>query len=133
MKKKLQLKKEIVSILDRKQMNHLTKGGAFTDEIQCTTANTLKKECTWETGPHLCGGQALHVNCGLETQHCGYTKLECLSDVNEECNTFAPTCGPDPQTQQESCQAIACALTNNNVCATKDGCYCAASKDTCIG
>ena len=30
MKKKLQLKKEIVSILDRNQMNNLTKGGAGT-------------------------------------------------------------------------------------------------------
>ena len=30
MKKKLQLNKEIVSILDRNQMNNLTKGGAAT-------------------------------------------------------------------------------------------------------
>ena len=132
MKKKLQLNKEIVSILDRKQMNNLTKGGAFTDAIQCTTADTLGVYCTVQTGPHQCGGQTLHVNCGLETKQCGYTKLECLSDVNEECNTLAPTCAPDPETQQESCQATACALTNDNGCLTKNGCYCAASKDTCF-
>ncbi|WP_370745327.1 hypothetical protein [Alistipes communis] len=36
MKKKLQLKKEIVSILDRNQMNNLTKGGAGT-QGNCNT------------------------------------------------------------------------------------------------
>lgn len=134
MKKKLQLKKEIVSILDRNQMNNLTKGGAFTDAIQCTTADTLGVYCTVLTGPNQCGGQTFHVNCGLGTEKCGDTNLGCnLSNVNEECKTFADTCGPQPQTQEQSCQATACALTNNNVCVTKDGCYCAASKDTCIG
>ena len=41
MKKKLQLKKEIVSILDRNQMNNLTKGGAATLPPRCGIVATM--------------------------------------------------------------------------------------------
>ena len=37
MKKKLRLQKEVVSVLDKKQMNYLTKGGALT-QGHCNTA-----------------------------------------------------------------------------------------------
>lgn len=129
MKKKLQLKKEIVSILDRNQMNFLTKGGAFTDEIQCTTADTLGAACTWETGAHKCGGQTLHVNCGIGTEKCGDTDLGCnLSNVNKECKTFADTCGPQPQTQEQSCQLTDCVILP----ITRKDCMLHLSVDICV-
>ena len=45
MKKKLRLQKEVVSILDKKQMNYLTKGGGVTVPPQCVIEETMAQHC----------------------------------------------------------------------------------------
>ena len=75
MKKKLQLKKEIVSILDRNQMNNLTKGGAVTQG----NCNTQAIRCIVNTANYECGTIATYA-CPTQicqSNHCIDDSLGC--------------------------------------------------------
>lgn len=110
MKKKLQLKKEIVSILDRNQMNNLTKTGA--DD------RTYNVDC--ETGWTGC--------CQIKTIFCATDRFTgCDTDVCIDQTKVCPNPSEGCQPETDICDF------SDLYCATKDGCYCAASKDTCIG
>ena len=125
MKKKLQLKKEVVSILDRKQMNFLTKGGLTTNphETQEICTKTLDILC-FQVSKNVCGTIKTE---GCQTQLCPVTQQGC-NPISE--NT---KCDPEIETRNINCQAEtdACDFSALN-CVTNDGCYCAASKDTCF-
>ena len=94
MKKKLRLQKEVVSILDKKQMNYLTKGGALT-QGHCNTAeaaclpNTKNDECG-TIASYACPTQICMSNPCIEpqTEYCGGGETDtcgtvtgCYSDV----------------------------------------------------
>ena len=82
MKKKLQLKKEIVSILDRNQMNNLTKGGAATLPPQCGIVATMAcisqhNQCHTD----VCIDPTISkYGCGGETERCD-SATTCNSDL----------------------------------------------------
>lgn len=83
MKKKLHLQKEVVSVLDKKQMNYLTKGGGAP-----------------QTSPFIC--KTIPPQCDViktNLQNCGIEKtLACLT--NKLCDT--KNC-IDPQTDAGYC------------------------------
>lgn len=119
MKKKLQLNKEIVSILDRKQMNNLTKGGAGTN-TGTVIIRTLKTDCP--TGwTDVCTDNTI----ACETFAC--PSKECISDPCIEQTKVCPNPSEDCQPETDICN------TSAVECVTNDGCYCAASKNTCFG
>ena len=90
MKKKLQLKKEVVSILDRNQMNHLTKGGGQTIPPQCGVGETTPQHCgIIQTlacpTKHLCDSDICidpqtKKGCGIETGQC-ISATTCDTDI----------------------------------------------------
>ena len=117
MKKKLQLKKEIVSILDRNQMNNLTKAGTANTTI---VIRTQKTECP--TGwSDVCTNPEVTLAC--ETMACESAKCVTEPCIQQTKHCYEPSVGCQPETDICNTSAI--------FCVTKDGCYCAASKDTC--
>lgn len=82
MKKKLQLNKEIVSILDRKQMNNLTKGGAGTLPPQCGIIATMACISQHNQCPSdVCIDPTISkYGCGGETERCE-SATTCNTDV----------------------------------------------------
>ena len=121
MKKKLQLKKEIVSILDRNQMNNLTKGAAGTGINTGTVIiRTQKTDCP--TGwTDVCTDNTI----ACATFAC--PSKGCISDPCIEQTEVCPNPSEGCQPETDICDF------SDLYCATNDGCYCAASKDTCIG
>ena len=81
MKKKLHLQKEVVSVLDKKQMNYLTKGGGApqTSPFICKTI------------PPQCDVIKTNLqNCGIEETLACLTQFKCPSDpciepITEDC------------------------------------------------
>ena len=105
MKKKLQLKREIVSILDRRQMQYLTKGGEIYTK-NCTGSKA--KTCILDTKV---------VNCGTLTSYTCPTEKNC--DTNP-CIVPGETDGCVLRTE-----GVACIDETEGVCLTPISDFCA--------
>ena len=95
MKKKLRLQKEVVSVLDKKKMNHLTKAGA-TANTCCSIVATMAcpsqhNQCLSD----VCLDPKTEVGCGGETGQC-VSATGCATDMcpltGHICETFNDAC-----------------------------------------
>lgn len=94
MKKKLQLKKEIVSVLDKKQLNHLTKGGESGDVCPKNCSIVATMACPSQHNQCLsdvCIEPQTKVGCGGESGLCIATDV-CPVETATNCETLNIDC-----------------------------------------
>ena len=92
MKKKLQLNKEIVSILDRNQMNNLTKGGAATLPPRCGVGETTPQHC----------GVVQTLACPTKHDYMCESKV-CIDPQTEVCGGESGLCISAPGCETDVC------------------------------
>lgn len=115
MKKKLLLKKEVVSILDRTQMNRLTKAGETSGKIETgdTICDSGWSDCCNE--PSLVGCNSM--NCG--SSQCVLTQKNC-DTVGNGCVLISVDKCVIPYTEQDGCPIVA--KTFDDDCKTERMC-----------
>ena len=108
MKKKLQLNKEIISILDRNSMRQMTKAGAAPTERTCDHSDVCNSTlCMYDTILHekcesrVCietgrtGCETYNDGCQIATQHftCAQKTIQpCLEETDNFCDTISELC-----------------------------------------
>lgn len=115
MKKKLQLKKEVVSILDRNSMQQMTKAGAQPSKRTCVHSDVCASTlCIYDT--------VNHDKCESRV---------CLETVRTGCDTFNNKC--EIATQHLGCANISkiTCLEETSLCAQSDFCALEVSVDIC--
>lgn len=92
MKKKLRLQKEVVSVLDKKQMNYLTKGGGIQDTGWTSCCPNYTFDCPTDHDylceSKICLEPKTEDGCGGETGQCA-SATGCATDV---CPVSAMVC-----------------------------------------